>query len=133
MEADAAGVSSHARKLSFYQRISNAFFGKKTEAVPISPPITTPSKPASLSREQLEAHQHTQELILRTSVGSSPWQTALIAFASFNKQEDLGVTEFEVIREAFAPVEEHPMLKKLRISEEHADFLPHQSPTENAA
>jgi hypothetical protein len=134
MEPDAAGVGSHARKPSFYQRISNAIFGKKTEAVPVSPPTIPLSKPASLTSEGLEAHQYTQELLLRTSVGSSAWQSALIAFASYSKQEDLGVPEFEIMREAFTPVEEHPMLKKLRTDEEvsHAAYLPHQSPTQDA-
>mmetsp|Transcript_19103 Transcript_19103/g.34755 ORF Transcript_19103/g.34755 Transcript_19103/m.34755 type:complete len:119 (-) Transcript_19103:135-491(-) len=116
MEPDAV-VYKHnlVRKPSLYQRISNAFFGRRTDSIERPPP--NPSLVAVQRTDQHATIQHTRELLLRTSIGSNAWLSALIGFATYGKQNDIPVTEFEIMREAFAPVEELPMLKKMRSGE----------------
>lgn len=117
MDPNAIVNRLHVRKPSLYTRISNAFFGKRQEFI-VKPPPSETHLSVAPKNDHHETTIRTRDLLLRTSIGSNAWQSALIAFATYGKQDDLAVPDFEIMREAFAPVEAHPMLTKSRTAEQ---------------
>jgi hypothetical protein len=113
---DSESTKPLTRKPSLYKRFSDAIFGKRPEVRTL--PASTGPISGQIKGENPEFLRRTQEKVIRSSIGSNAWQDALIEFATYARQNDFAVPEFEISREAFAPVEEPPMPRKSRTDDE---------------
>lgn len=121
---DSESTKPPTKKPSLYKRFSDAIFGKRPEIRTL--PASTGAMSGQIKGESPEFLRQIQEKVIRSSIGSNAWQDALIEFATYARQNDLAVPEFEISRKAFAPVEEPPMPRKSRTDDETSS-LPQQA------